>query len=109
MNNPALIKTLRIYLSSSDKYNEQNLDEYLISKARKSNLHGATVLKGIMSYGGSSVVHSYSFTRLTETVPTVIEIIDEQEKVDAFYAQISAILSNLSYGCMVYTKNTEIL
>lgn len=106
-NPTALI--LRIYISSTDKYKDGLLYEHLVFSAKKYGLAGATVLKGILGYGASSVIHSYKFWEVTEKLPTVIEIIDEEEKVLAFFESIKSVLEKVRYGCLVATEKTNVL
>lgn len=106
-NSTALI--LRIFISSTDKYKEGLLYEHIVFKAKEYGLAGSTVLKGIFGYGASSVIHSYKFWEVTEKLPTVIEIIDDEEKIHSFYEIIKPILESMRYGCLVATEKTNIL
>jgi hypothetical protein len=71
---------LRIFISSTDKAGTEVLYEDIVFKAKKEGLAGATVLKGMLEYGASSVTHSYKFWEVTEKIPTLIQIVDEEEK-----------------------------
>ena len=51
-------KLLSIYTNDNKKYNHHPLYEAIVYAAKKSNLAGATVLKGIMSFGATSQVHT---------------------------------------------------
>jgi len=107
INQTALL--LRIYLSSTDRYGSGLLYEHIVFEARKEGLSGATVLKGILGYGTSSVIHSYKFWELGDKVQVVIEIIDEEEDVTGFLEQIKPILDSVRYGCLVTTEKIEII
>jgi hypothetical protein len=107
INSPAMI--LRIFISSTDKYKDSLLYEHIVFKAKEYGLSGATVLKGILGYGASSVIHSFKFWEVTEKLPTVIEIIDKEEKVLAFYETIKLVLDTMRYGCLVTTENINIM
>jgi PII-like signaling protein len=100
---------MRIFISSTDKYKDGLLYEYIVFRSKECGLAGATVLKGILGYGASSVIHSYKFWEVTEKLPLVIEIIDEEEKVLAFYEEIRPILEAMRYGCLVTIEHTTIL
>lgn len=106
-NSTALI--LRIFISSTDKYKDGLLYEHIVFKAKEHGLAGSTVLKGILGYGASSVIHSYKFWEITEKLPTVIEIIDEEEKTLSFYETIKPVLETMRYGCLVSIEKTNIL
>lgn len=100
---------LRIYLSNTDKYEEGLLYEHIVLKAKEENLSGATVLKGILGYGSSSVIHSYKFWELGEKLPVVIEIIDSEEKLMHFIERIKPTLDSVRYGCLVTTEKISII
>jgi PII-like signaling protein len=48
------------------------------------HLGGATVLLGPMGYGKSSRMHTAKILRLSTDLPVIVEIVDCQEKIDAF-------------------------
>jgi len=75
---------LRIFLGEADKYHGRPLYEAIVMKARELHLAGATVLRGPMGFGYSSRVHTAKILRLSEDLPLLIEIVDAEEKIDAF-------------------------
>ena len=100
---------LRIYISSTDHLKQDSLMESIVFSAKNEGLVGATVFKGILGYGASSVIHSYKFWEITDKLPVVIEIIDEEEKVRNFYETIKPQLETMRYGCLVTIENIEVL
>ncbi|KUJ96530.1 MAG: Uncharacterized protein XD41_0511 [Desulfonauticus sp. 38_4375] len=77
-------KMLRIYLGESDKYKNKNLYEYILNLAKEHNLKGATVIRGIAGFGSNSYIHTTNILRLSEDLPIIIEIIDEENKIFSF-------------------------
>jgi len=75
---------LRIFIGESERSDHKPLYEAIVLKAREMQLGGATVLRGPMGFGKSSRLHSAKLLRLSEDLPMVIEIVDSQEKIDAF-------------------------
>jgi uncharacterized protein len=100
---------LRIYISSTDKIDHELLGEYLVRSAHDKGMAGATILKGIMGYGASSVIHSYKFWEISEKVPLVIEIVDQKEKVMDFFNAIKPHLESMRYGCLATLENISLL
>jgi len=100
---------LRIFVSSTDKLKQNNLSESIVFEAKKNGLAGATVLRGIIGFGASSIIHSYKFWEIAEKVPTVIEIIDDREKVLKFYETVRPKLESMRYGCLVTAENVDVL
>lgn len=77
-------QVLRVYLGELDKHEGKPLYEWLVSKAKEHGLAGATVLRGIEGYGAKSRIHTAKILDLSSDLPIVIEIIDEQEKIESF-------------------------
>jgi PII-like signaling protein len=100
---------LRIFISSTDHLKQEPICESIVIKAKNEGLAGATVIKGILGYGTSSVIHSYKFWEISDKLPVIIEIIDEEIKVRNFYELIKPQLESMRYGCLVTIQNVEIL
>ena len=75
---------LRIFIGENDRHHDKALYEMIVVTAREMQLAGATVLRGPMSFGRSSRLHSARIQRLSEDLPMVVEIVDSQEKIDEF-------------------------
>lgn len=100
---------LRIFVSSTDHLRQDTLCESIVFAAKNEGLAGATVFKGILGYGASSVIHSYKFWEITDKLPIVIEMIDETDKIRSFYETIRPQLESMRYGCLVTIENIEVL
>ncbi len=75
---------LRIYLGEQDKWHHTPLYEAIVLKAREMGLAGATVLRGPMGFGAHSHLHTAKILRLSEDLPVLIEIVDKEDKINAF-------------------------
>jgi PII-like signaling protein len=53
---------------------------------------GATVLRGPMGFGKSSHLHTAKILRLSIDLPIVIEIVDSEDKVNAFLPVLDEIM-----------------
>jgi uncharacterized protein len=102
-------KLLRIYISNTDKFKYTPLYEMIVYAAKRYGLAGATVLKGTMGFGSSSVVCSVKFWELTEKLPLVIEIVDESDKIEKFTQKILPWFDKLRYGCMITVETAHII
>jgi PII-like signaling protein len=83
---------LRIFIGESDRYKHRPLYEAIVIKARELHLAGATVLRGPMGFGKSSHLHTAKILRLSMDLPIVIEIVDSEEKVNAFLPVLDEIM-----------------
>jgi PII-like signaling protein len=84
MQLPKQAVLLRIFTGENERYNDRPLYEAVVMKAREMQLAGATVLRGPMGFGKSSLIHTDKILRLSMDLPLVIEIVDSEEKINAF-------------------------
>jgi PII-like signaling protein len=96
---------LRIFTGEDDRYGGKALYEAIVLRAREMHLAGATVLRGPMGFGHASRLHTAKVVRLSGDLPIVIEIVDSQEKVQAF---LDATEDMLSSGLVTLEKVTVI-
>ena len=68
-------------------------------------LGGATVLRGPMGFGKSSRMHTAKILRLSMDLPIVIEIVDSEEKINAFLPALEEMMS----GGMVTLERVQVI
>ena len=100
---------LRIYISSTDKFEHSPLYEVLVFAARSKGMTGATVLRGIMGFGSSSEIYSNKLWEISEKVPLIIEIIDESHKIEPFIEHIRPYFEKAGKGYIITLDETTIL
>jgi len=93
MNLPHDATLLRIFIGESDRWQHKPLYEAIVLKAREMHLAGATVLRGPMGFGKSSRLHTAKILRLSMDLPMVIEIVDGEDKIQAFLPHLDAMIS----------------
>jgi len=84
---------LRIFIGESDRYQHHPLHEAIVLKAREHHLAGATVLRGAMGFGKSSRLHTTNLFRISDDLPLIIEIVDSEEKINAFLPVLDLMMS----------------
>ena len=96
---------LRIFIGDADRYDGRPLYEAIVLKARETGLAGATVLRSTMGFGKSSRLHTSKILSLSEDLPIVIEIVDDETKLRAFLS----ILGCMMDGGMVTLQNVQVV
>jgi len=96
---------LRIFIGEDDKTDHRPLYEAIVLKAREMHLAGATVLRGPMGFGHSSVLHTTKIVRLSQDLPLVIEIVDSEEKINAFLDAIEG----MTGSALVTTEKVKVI
>jgi PII-like signaling protein len=91
MQAPQTAVLLRIFTEEGKMNNRRPLYEDVVLKARDFGLAGATVLRGPMGYGQHAKLHTAKILDLSAKLPLVIEIVDAEDKVRAFLAELDAI------------------
>jgi PII-like signaling protein len=85
---------LRIFIGEDDRFEHHPLYEAIVLKAREQHLAGATVLRGPMGFGHSSRLHTAKILRLSEDLPFVIEIVDSEERINAFLPVLDGMMGS---------------
>jgi PII-like signaling protein len=102
-------KLLRIFVGESDLINHAPVYEKIVLEARKAGLAGATVTKGISGFGASSRIHTTKILRLSEDLPLVIEIVDEEKKIEEFIPVLNRIFDDANSGGMITMERVNII
>jgi PII-like signaling protein len=85
---------LRIFTSVSDRCGLTPLYVAIVEKARETHLAGATVLRGPLGFGHSSRLHKGHLLPLTQDLPVVVEIVDSEDKIDAFLPVLDGMMES---------------
>lgn len=85
---------LRVFFGEDDKYEGKPLYRYMVEFCKSRGIAGATVFRGILGYGKSSVIHKAGFLSLSSDLPIVVEIIDCEEKIQSILPELSRMVEN---------------
>lgn len=102
-------KLIRIFIGENDLLHHIPVYEKIVLEARKFGLAGATVFKGIMGFGKASRIHTSKILRLSEDMPIIIEIVDEEEKVEKFMPILHDIFEEAKCGGLITIEKAEII
>ena len=77
-------KMIRIHFGEDDRWEGKPLHLAIVEEARRQDLAGATVYRGIEGYGASSRIHRKRLL-MSSDLPVMVCIIDEASKIDRFF------------------------
>jgi PII-like signaling protein len=83
---------MRVHLGESDKWHGKQLHEAIVELLRKEGFSGATVLRGVGGYGGSSVYHTDKLLRLSQDLPIIVEVIESTERIDGILPRLDQMI-----------------
>ncbi|MFN3604851.1 MAG: DUF190 domain-containing protein [Leptonema sp. (in: bacteria)] len=72
---------LRIFLKDKAKIKGKPVYQLLLEEFLNQNISGATVFHGIAGYGDSRIIHSAGILDVSDSLPIVIEVCDEETNI----------------------------
>src|ERR1700693_2438939 len=96
---------MRIHLGESDKWHGKPVPEAIVQMLRKEGFSGATVLRGVAGFGGSSVYHTDKILRLSQDLPIVIEVIEFTERIE----QLPPRLDEMVEGGLITLEKVRVI
>ena len=102
-------RLLRIFIGEADKLGHKPLYEALVLEAKQMGVAGATVLRGILSYGASSRIHAAKLLDLSFDLPIVVEIVDHSEKIESFLERANEMIETAECGALITIEKAEVV
>jgi PII-like signaling protein len=84
----------RIYIGESDTWHGRPLYEAIVHLLRERGLAGATVLRGIEGFGAKAHLHTTRILRLSEDLPVLIEVVDQEDRLRAILPELDAMVAD---------------
>lgn len=79
---------LSIFIGETDHWHHRPTYTEIVHRAHKAGLAGATVIRGIEGYGAASRIHTTHAFRLSDDLPLLILIVDDERRVREFLPQL---------------------
>jgi PII-like signaling protein len=96
---------MRIHIGERDKYNGEPLYWAIVNLLRQRHLAGATVTRGIMSFGASSHIHAAKFVDFSLDMPIVVECVDTEDKIDSVLPELDRMVT----GGLITLERVEVI
>ena len=85
---------VRVYIGEADHRDGKPLYQAIVEFLRERHLAGATVIRGIEGFGAKAHLHTTRLLRLSEDLPVLIEVVDEEERVRAILPELDAMVGD---------------
>ncbi len=72
---------VRIFVGESGRWHHAPLATALIERLRREGFAGATVFRGVLGFGASSIVRAAHILDVSHDLPVVIEVVDTEEHI----------------------------
>jgi len=85
---------LMVFVGEDDTWHHRPVYSELVIRARQAGMAGATVLRGLESFGRRSVVHTSRLVSLSSDLPVVVIIVDDGAKIRPFLEDVRELVVN---------------
>ena len=102
-------KLLRIFLGEADKILHAPLHEVIVREARAAGLAGATAWRGMLGFGAASRVRTSKILDLSTDLPLIVEIVDQEEKIDRFLPKLHDLFEESGCGGLITLEKVQII
>jgi PII-like signaling protein len=92
LDGPALLA--RIYIGEADHRDGHPLYQAIVTFLRERGIAGATVFRGIEGYGANARLHTTRLLRLSEDLPILIEVVDDEARLRAVLPELDSMVGD---------------
>ncbi|MEO8113038.1 MAG: DUF190 domain-containing protein [Phenylobacterium sp.] len=85
---------LRVFVGERERHDHRPVYEAIVHAARDAGLAGASALRGMMGYGHGRRIETAKILDLSDNLPVVVEIVDTEEKIEAFLPTLDAMMGS---------------
>jgi PII-like signaling protein len=85
---------VRLYLGEADHVDGKPAYQAIVAFLRERGIAGATVLRGIEGFGANAHLHTARLLRLSEDLPILIEVVDEEPRIREILPQLDAMVGD---------------
>ena len=96
---------MRVHVGEADEYEGRLLYKAILDLFRRSAFAGATVFRGSMSFGASSVVHTDAIEVMSLDLPVIIECVETEDNV----RKILPTLDRMIGGGLITLERAEVI
>ena len=84
----------RIYIGEADRWHGRPLYQAIVERLRERGVAGATVIRGTEGFGAKAHLHTTRILRLSEDLPILIEVVDEEARLRAVLPELDEMVSD---------------
>ncbi len=85
---------VRIYIGEADHADGRPLYQVIVALLRERGIAGATVFRGIEGFGANAHLHTSRLLRLSEDLPILIEVVDDEVRLRAVLDELDPIIGD---------------
>jgi len=83
---------LTVYLGEADQWHHRPVYTEIVHRAHAAGLAGAAVFRGFEGFGASHHIHTTRMLSVSEHLPVMVVIVDEEDRIRAFLPQLDELV-----------------
>ena len=83
---------LTIYLGEADQWHHRPVYTEIVHRAHAAGIAGAAVFRGFEGFGASHHIHTTRMLSVSEHLPVMVVIVDEEDRIRAFLPQLDELV-----------------
>ncbi|MFD2687254.1 DUF190 domain-containing protein [Streptomyces phyllanthi] len=83
-----------VFTREGDLWHRRPVFSEIVHRARKAGLAGASVFRGIEGFGVSSQIHTTRLLSLSDDLPVVVVIVDDESRVREFLPELEEVVGD---------------
>jgi PII-like signaling protein len=83
---------LRIFVNENDTWHGTRLHDAIVETLKREHVAGASVFRGIEGFGAHREIHVAKMWRPGGSLPVLIEVVDDPEKIEALLPRLEAMI-----------------
>ncbi len=102
-------KKLKIIVAEGGMVYQRLLYEAILFAAKKYKIAGATIYKGILSYGADDLANNTKVFAMSVDVPVIIEMVDREARIYDFAEIVSRLIDKAGCGGIIYVESVDVI
>ena len=91
---PGPASRLTVFVRSNQQWHHRPLYSEIVHRAHAAGLAGASVVHGVEGFGASATVHTTRLLSLSDDLPSLVVIVDAEERLRGFVADIEELVAD---------------
>ena len=101
------LELLRIFVGEHVRFGHRPLYEEIVREARQLGMAGATVMKGVLSYGHDLHINTAKIVEFGLNLPMIVELVDTTENIDGFLPMLQQMVRDSAERVMITRESVR--
>jgi len=101
------VESLRVFVGEHVRFGHRPLYEEIVREARQLGMAGATVVKGVLSYGHDMHINTAKIMEFGLNLPMIVELVDTPENIEEFLPLLQKMVRDSAERVMITRESVR--